>query len=202
MRKIGIMGGTFDPIHIGHLMLAEWAAGAAGLDETWIVPTGISYQKAGRNVLPGQERLRMAELAVEGNEKFRCLDVEVSREGYTYSYETLEQLRLSFPNCTFYFIMGADCLYSMERWKYPEKIFQNAILLAAARGDVSMDRLRDKRQELLQRYGGEIQLLPFLPLPISSSIIRERIQNGLSVRYMVPDKVLSYIEEKRWYLDT
>ena len=71
MRKIGIMGGTFDPIHIGHLMLAEWAAGAAGLDETWIVPTGISYQKAGRNVLPGQERLRMAELAVEGNEKFR-----------------------------------------------------------------------------------------------------------------------------------
>lgn len=201
MRKIGILGGTFDPIHVGHLMLAEWAASSAKLDEVWFVPTGISYMKADRNVLPGQERLRMAELAIQDNDRFRCLDVEVCREGYTYSYETLELFKGACPKDTFYFIEGADCLFSMENWKCPEKILQNAVILAAVRGDISLDRLRDKQKDLVMRFGGEIQLLPFLHCSLSSSEIRNRVRNGQSIRYMVPDSVLSYIEKKGLYLE-
>ena len=85
MRKIGIMGGTFNPIHTGHLMLSEWAMDALGLSEVWLMPTGISYMKAGQKILSGQERIFMAELAAEGNSRLKCTDIELKRTGYTYT---------------------------------------------------------------------------------------------------------------------
>lgn len=199
MRKIGVMGGTFDPIHIGHLMLAEWAIGAAGLDQVWIIPTGQSYMKADREILPGCERLHMAELAAEGNERLKCLDIEVERDGYTYSYETMEQLKSSFPEDHFFFIEGADCLYSMENWKYPERLLASCTILAAVRGDADLQGLEAKKAELLKRFGGSIQLMNFPQMSISSTEIRDRIMQGKSVRYMVPEKVLMYILEKGFY---
>lgn len=199
MREIGIMGGTFNPIHIGHLMLAEWAMDAAELDEIWIIPAGITRGKAEQDILPGKERLHMAQLAVRGNERMRCLDVEVRRQGYTYTYETLEELKAGFPDVKFYFISGADCLFSMENWKCPEKIFQNCTLIAAVRNDVSMEAAEEKRKELLQRFGGEIILLPFVRMSVSSSEIRQRVAEGKSIRYMVPDSVKKYIDEKGFY---
>lgn len=199
MREIGIMGGTFNPIHIGHLMLAEWAMDAAELDEIWIIPTGVTPGKAERGVLPGEERLHMAELAIRGNDRMRCLDVEVKRQGYTYTYETLEQLKNAFPDVKFYFISGADCLFSMENWKCPEKIFQSCTLIAAVRNDVSMESIEEKREELLRKFGGEIFLLPFARMSVSSSEIRQRVAEGKSIRYMVPDSVKKYIDEKGFY---
>ena len=199
MRKIGVMGGTFDPIHIGHLMLAEWAIGAAELEQVWIIPTGQSYMKADREILPGSERLHMAELAAEGNERLKCLDIEVERDGYTYSYETMEQLKSSFPEDHFYFIEGADCLYSMENWKYPERLLASCTILAAVRGDADLQGLEAKKAELLKRFGGSIQLMNFPQMSISSTEIRDRIMQGKSVRYMVPEKVLMYILEKGFY---
>lgn len=199
MRKIGIMGGTFDPIHTGHLMLAEWALDAAGLDQVWITPTGQSYMKADRKVLPGEERLHMAKLATEGNDKLKCLDMEIGREGYTYSYETMEQLKELYPEDAFYFIEGADCLFSMENWKCPERLFSSCIILAAMRGDSSFQELESKRKELLDKFGGKIQLMPFPQMSISSTEIRKRLAEGKSVRYMVPDRVLQYIQEKGLY---
>lgn len=199
MQKIGVMGGTFDPIHVGHLMLAEWAIDAAGLDQVWIIPTGQSYMKADRQILPGSERLYMAELAVEGNDKLKCLDIEIARGGYTYSYETMEQLKSLYPEDHFYFIEGADCLYSMENWKYPERILASCTILAAMRGDAVLQELEVKKTELLKRFGGNIQLMPFPQMSISSTEIRERLKQGKSVRYMVPDKVLMYILKKGFY---
>lgn len=199
MSKVGIMGGTFDPIHVGHLMLAEWAADAACLDRVLFLPTGYSYMKNGRDILPGEERLRMVELAVWGNERLKGHDLEIRRSGYTYTYETLEQLKKLYPEDQFYFIEGADCLFAMETWKYPEKIFENCTVVAAVRGDVSMEQLEKKKQELNRIYGANILLLPFMQLSISSTEIRERIQAGLSVRYMIPDSVLTYIEGKGFY---
>lgn len=199
MRKIGIMGGTFDPIHIGHLMLAEWARNAAGLGKVWLIPTGQSYRKANTSVLPAAERLHMAKLATIDNEALLCLDLEVRRDGYTYSYETVELLKKEYPNEELYFIVGADCLYDIETWKYPERIMNSCTILAAARGDVSLQELEEKRQELINQFGGNIVLLPFPQFSVSSSQIRERIRQGLSVRYMVPDRVLEYIEEKGFY---
>ena len=199
MSKIGVMGGTFDPIHIGHLMLAEWAADAAGLEQVWFIPTGHSYMKAERNIQPGNERLHMVKLAVEGNDRLKCLDLEIERGGYTYSYETIEELHELYPQHQFYFIEGADCLFTMENWKCPERLLAGCTILAAVRGDVSSERLEEKRTELLARFGGEIFLIPFLQMSISSTEIRRRLSCGESVRYMVPDKVLQYIQQKGLY---
>lgn len=199
MRKVGILGGTFNPMHMGHLILAEWAADFLRLDEVWMLPSGISYQKRHADVLPGKERLHMARLAVEGNSRLRCLDLEIRREGYTYTFETLEELREAHPKARFYFILGADSLLSLERWKHPEKIFQSCALVAAVRNHISPEELKTKREELLKRFGGEIILLPFLDLPFSSSEIRRRVADGQSIRYMVPEGVRNYIEEKGFY---
>lgn len=199
MGKIGILGGTFDPIHMGHLLLAEWAKSEMGLDEIWLIPNGVSHMKADKELAPAQDRLQMTELAAMGNAEFKCLDLEIKREGYTYSYETLEELSSSHPEDTLHFVFGADCLYSIENWKSPERIFRCCKLVAAVRDDASMEEMKVKKEELIRRYGGEIILLPFVRLSISSTVIRERIRQGMSVRYMVPDNVLAYIEEKGLY---
>ena len=199
MRKIGIMGGTFDPIHTGHLMLAEWAADKAGLEQVWLIPTGLSYLKANRDILPGEERLHMAKLAVEGNERLRCMDLEIRREGFTYSYETMELLGQQYPQDRFYFIVGADCLAGLENWKCPERLLASCTLLAAVRGEHSMDELEQRRRRLLERFGGDIRLMSFPQLELSSTEIRERLRRGESVRYMVPEKVLAYIQERGFY---
>ena len=199
MRKIGYLGGTFDPIHIGHLLLAEWAVSAADLEEVWFIPTGQSYMKTDRYVLPGAERLHMVELAVMGNRKFKCLDMEVLRQGYTYTYETVEELKSEHPDTEFYFIQGADCLFALDSWKYPDRILKSCTVLAAVRGDADLNCLEKKRRELLSKYGGNIIILPFMQLSISSTKIRERVMERKSIRYMVPDRVLKYIEEKGFY---
>lgn len=198
-RRIGIMGGTFNPVHMGHLLLAEWVRGEAGLDEIWLIPNGVSYMKEAQEVAPAEDRLRMTELAIKRNRYFKCLDLEVKRSGYTYSYETLEELTRAYPGDTFYFILGADCLFTLETWKCPERIFQCCKLIAAVRDDASPEAMEEKKKELEQRFGGEILLLPFVRMSLSSTEIRERIRQGKSVRYMVPDSVLTYIEGKRLY---
>lgn len=200
--KIGIMGGTFNPIHTGHLTLAEWAKDELLLDEVWFIPTGISYKKAKLCVLSGQERLQMVELATADNESFKCLDVEVKRQGYTYSYETLEQLKRGYPEHTFFFIVGADCLFELENWKCPERIFASCILAAANRDSWSRDKLTEKKLELERRFGGRIELFSFAKLEISSTEIRDRVCKGKSIRYMVPERVEKYIKEKGFYRET
>ena len=199
MRRIGIMGGTFNPIHMGHLLLAEWALEEVGLDEVWFLPTGAPYMKSPREVLPGTERLRMTSLAVSGNPRFRCLDLETRRDGPTYTCETLELLKKDYPLDDFFFIVGGDCLFTIERWKNPEDIFRSCTLVAAARGEVLSEEMEEKKRSLEQRYEGRIILLPFMAFSISSSLIRQRIRKGQSVRYLVCDSVLSYIEEKGFY---
>lgn len=206
MSRIGIMGGTFNPIHNGHLMLAECARQECNLDEVWFIPTGFSYMKdvkaAGRDaqgIPTGADRLEMTELAIESNPYFSCLDIEVRREGATYTCETLEELCSEYPQNRYFFICGADCLYTIETWKNPDRIFQSCTLIAAVRGDADQDEMRDKISELSSRYGAEIILLPFRNLQISSTEIRERVGKRLSVRYMLPDAVIQFIEAKEFY---
>ena len=199
MRRIGIVGGTFNPIHMGHLLLAEWAREEAALDEIWLIPSGISYMKKAQEVASAEDRLRMTELAAEGNEHFRCLDLEVKRDGYTYSYETLEELNRTYPEDEFYFILGADCLFTLEKWKFPERILSCCTLIAAVRDETSLKELSEKKEELERRFGGKILLMSFVRLSLSSTEIRRRVREGRSIRYMTPDNVLSYMEEKGLY---
>ena len=198
-KKIGIMGGTFNPIHTGHLLLAQWAMEEAGLDGIIFIPTGHSYMKAASEVLAGSERLAMTRLAVAGQDCFLCSDLEVSREGNTYTYETLESLQNMYPQAKLYFIVGADCLFSIENWYHPEQIFRRCILLAASRSGMAMDRLEEKRQELEAAYDAEILLMAFPNIEISSTDIRKRCRQGRSIRYLVPDSVREYIDSHQYY---
>ncbi len=197
--KIGILGGTFNPIHAGHLALAKSAQEALGLDELWFIPTGVSYSKAQDNVLSGEERLRMVELAVKDNGKYRCLDMELKRVGYTYSYETLEQLKEQYPQHSFYFVVGADCLFTIENWKHPERIFQACTLAAAMRGSVRFTEMEAKKEQLHKQFDADIILFPFDAVDISSTEIRRRIAVGENIIGMVPEKVKDYIDEKGFY---
>ena len=204
MSRIGIMGGTFNPIHIGHLMLAECAREELSLDEVWFIPTGCSYMKEkqlmrGNGMPLPEERLEMTELALENTPSFRCHDIEVKRAGNTYTYETLEELKRVNPEHQFFFIFGADCLYTIESWKEPERIFAACDIVAAVRGDSSLDAMEEKIAQLRHNYGARITLLPFRNLEISSTEIRERVKEGKSIRYMTPGRVISYIREKGFY---
>lgn len=198
-KKIGIMGGTFNPIHTGHLLLAQWAMEEAGLDGVIFMPTGHSYMKASGDVLAGPERLAMTELAISGQDCFLCSDLEVNREGNTYTYETLESLQSIYPQARLYFIVGADCLFSIENWYRPEQIFRRCVLLAASRSGMPMDKLEEKRQELEATFDAEILLMAFPNIEISSTDIRKRCRQGQSIRYLVPDSVREYIDSHQYY---
>jgi len=197
--KIGIIGGTFNPIHIGHLILAQEAMDQAKLDEIWFVPTGMSYMKSQMHVASAQDRFQMTQLAIADNDKMRCLDIEVKREGYTYTYETLEQLKVAYPKYEFFFIFGADCLYSVENWKNPERIFEQCTVIAAARNGSPLEEMQDKIAELNLKFQTNILLLPFMNLEISSTLVRDKIAKGESVKYLLPNPVISYIHEHALY---
>jgi len=198
-KKTGIVGGTFNPIHTGHLLLGQWAVEEAGLDGVAYIPTGNSYMKERNEILPGEERLAMVELAVSGNDRFCCLDLEMKREGNTYTYETLKELHTMYPQTSLYFIVGADCLFSIENWYKPESIFRHCTLLAASRNGMPMEMLEQKRRELGKRYGADIRLMSFPNMEISSTDIRRRCAEGRSIQYLVPDPVREYIKRNHYY---
>ena len=198
-RKTGIMGGTFNPIHIGHLLLAESARETFGLDEVLFVPSGFSYMKKGMEMADKKMRLEMTRLAISGNPSFALSPVEVERDGNSYTCETLEALRAGQPETEFYFIVGADSLFAMETWKRPETIFQNCTVLAAVRKGNGHDELNAQIACLEEKYGTEIGRIPMEEIPVSSTDIRNRVHHGKSIRYMVPDNVIAYIKKHRLY---
>ncbi len=198
-KKTGIVGGTFNPIHTGHLLLGQWAMEEAGLDGVAYIPTGNSYMKDRSEILPGEERLAMANLATSDNDRFCCLDLEMRREGNTYTYETLQELHTVYPETRLYFIVGADCLFTIDKWCRPESIFQHCTLLAASRNGMPMETLEQKRRDLERRYSADIMLLSFPNMEISSTDIRRRCAQGRSIQYLVPDSVREYIRRNHCY---
>ncbi len=198
-KTIGIMGGTFNPIHTGHLLLAQAALEEAELSEVMFLPSGISYLKAEEQVLSAERRLAMTKLAVEDNPAFTVSDMEIRRKGNTYTCDTLRQLRQEAPQNTFYFILGADCLFGMENWYRPQEIFDSCRILAAVRDTVGEEALRIQADRLRERFGADIRLLHLPRVDISSTDIRERVEKGKSIRYMVPEKVRAYILDNNLY---
>lgn len=198
-KKIGIMGGTFNPVHNGHLLLAEHAREVLELDEILLIPSGNSYMKDASSVLEGAVRAHMLALAVEDNPFFHLSYMEIEREGPTYTCDTLTELKKRSPDDEYYFLVGADNLLMLESWKNPDIILQNCIVAAAVRGTGTEKRLEKIASHLIYEYQADIRILPARYIDISSSEIRRRIRNGESVRYMVPDKVLEYIEKNKLY---
>jgi len=200
MKKIGILGGTFDPIHVGHLLLGQWAKEKMELDEIWFLPAGSPYFKEGSGVTPSEARLAMTKLAVAGREGMKVCDIELKREGRTYTCDTVEELNETFPEDRFFFIFGEDCLDSFGTWREPEKILKGCEIIAATRGSGSEFReLWRKADDLMRRFHGQIHILDFPAIEISSTLIRERIGEGKPVRDLVPDAVEKYIKETGLY---
>lgn len=196
-KKVGIMGGTFDPIHVGHLILAENARVCLELDEILFIPSGTPYMK--ENVLDSRTRIAMTSAAIEDNPYFALSKIEAERSGRTYTYETLQQLKQDNPNTEYYFIVGADSLFSMDGWKNPEAIFSSCIIIAAMREGHSRIELCQQIEYLKERYYADVRLLPERNVDISSTDIRDRVRNHESIRYLVHDSVLDYIEKHHIY---
>ncbi len=197
--KVGILGGTFNPIHMGHLLMAECVKEAVELDVVMILPNGISYMKAGTNVLPGETRLKMVELGIEDNPNLITSDIEIKREGNTYTYETLLEIKSEYPHVELFFIIGADSLFTIEKWVKPDVIFANCTIIAVGRNQTSKEALEEKKEDLKKCFGAKICLCDFPEIDISSTQIRENIKAQKSFRYMVPEQVWHYICEHNLY---
>lgn len=198
--KIGIMGGTFDPIHIGHLLLGEFAYEDFGLDEIWFLPNGNPPHKETADTGTSLEhRIEMIRKAIEGVPHFRLNLHEANTEEHSYTYRTMQEFNQMFPEHEFYFILGADSLFSIEQWKYFREIFPTCTILAAMRDDKDAWEMQRQILYLTEKYGARIRLLQAPLLEISSTVIRDRASRDLGVRYMVPDSVAEYIRTNHLY---
>ena len=200
MSRIGLVGGTFDPIHNGHILLGRRAAEEFSLDEVWYLPAGDPYFKAGQGVTGAEERLYMTELALLDEPNMRSCDIELKRTGETYTWETVALLNAAYPENEFFFILGADCLGELDRWRYPERILAGCAIIAATRGNVhDPEKLRTQASELTSRYGGSIYITES-PVPeVSSTGIRRRAARGGDIRSLVPESVAEYIAARGLY---
>lgn len=200
MGKIGIMGGTFDPIHNGHLMLGEQAYDEYRLDEVWFMPSGHPPHKKRRQVTEPKLRLAMTAAAVKYHPGFSCSDFEVAREGNTYTAQTLKLLLEAYPEHTYYFIVGADSLYEIEKWYEPELVLKLAVILAAPREYEVKERSLDQQIDYLRRkYDADIRMLHCKEMDISSAELRSMVSNGESIDPYVPKVVNKYIQDHGLY---
>ncbi len=199
--KIGIMGGTFDPVHNAHLMLAEYAYREYGLKEVWFLPNGNPPHKQDqKNRTDASVRAEMVRLAIAGYEGFRLEEYECNRSGISYSYQTMEHFHERYPDDHFYFIIGADSLFSIEDWVHPERLLKVCTILAACRANISScGMMEDKIRELNQKYGSDIRLLFTPVVSTASQELRRRCRNGDSITGDVPKAVEDYIIRHHLY---
>ncbi len=200
--RTGILGGTFNPIHNQHLLLAETAFEQLALDKVLLIPSGISYLKEGTNVLPASIRYEMCTLAAEGIDHIEVSDIEIRREGNSYTCDTIRELKEAFPDNVFYFIIGADTLFMMDKWRDPGYIFANCTIAVAARLDgdsYTDDKIKEKADEYKAAYDAEIRIINIDVSGLSSSMIRKKAAAGEDIRAFVPEAVAEYIEKNNLY---
>ena len=201
MRKVGIMGGTFDPIHIGHLILGENAYLQFGLDKVVFMPSGNPPHKKDRDGGTDLQRMDMVKLAIASNTHFEISDIEMNEDGYTYTYRTLERLVKEHPDTEYYFIIGADSLFYFDSWKNPQRIADACTLVVATRNHTSDEKLDEKIEFVRKLFNAKIEKLDTENIDCSSSQIRSWIKEGHTVKYYVPDTVINYIHTYHVYTD-
>ena len=199
--RIGILGGTFDPIHVGHLLMAEEARAQLDLEEVVFIPTGQPWMKEGEPISPSHHRLSMVRLGIASNPFFRYSSLEIDRPGYTYTVHTLEEMHRQSPDDdSFYFILGVDSLKEIHRWKEPQKLFELCTLAAASRtGQAAFDL--SCLDSVCASASEKVVLLDGPMVDISGTEIRRREALGLSIRYQVPEEVECYIHRYGLYRD-
>ena len=189
--RIGVMGGTFDPVHHGHLVAASEAAARFGLHEVVFVPTGQPYQKTGRSVTAAEDRYLMTVVATASNPRFSVSRVDIDRGGPTYTIDTLRDLAGLYPDAELYFITGADVLEQILSWHKAGELFERAHFVGVTRPGYELD---DGHLP-----GGSVSLVDVPAMAISSTDLRQRAADGLPVWYLVPDGVVQYISKRELY---
>ena len=199
MERIGIYGGTFNPPHIGHLRAAQQAVEALKLDRLLLIPDRIAPHKdlPGNSATP-QQRLEMLKIATEGHPKMEVCDIELNREGPSYTYETVEQLRRQYPEAQLFLLMGTDMFLSFDNWREPERIAQNASLVVAYRGEKREREAMEEKKALLETRGMRVYLLDNPVNAISSTQLRRLLAFQCAGSFL-PNGVEAYIREKKLY---
>lgn len=192
--RVGIMGGTFDPVHQGHLLAAELAREEAGLDEVWFMPSFVPPHKANGAAAAPDERLEMVRLAVEGHPFFRVTDVEIRKGGTSYSVDTIKLLTDKHPNVDFSYIIGADMVMYLPRWHRIGDIVRQIGFIGLSRPGYELDP-----EQLPEEIRSKVTLVPMVRMELSSTDIRRRLGEGRTIRYMVPERVRAYIEGRGLY---
>ena len=186
--KIGILGGTFDPVHLGHLVLAETARSRLGLDKVLFIPVSQPPHKRRPDITDAEKRCAMLRCAINGNKRFSVSRIEIDRKGVSYSVETLRSLRARYPSARLYFIAGSDALAELKKWKHIDEIYSLCSFVIAPRPGFPLRSLPDRAK-----------LLPEGFLDISSSAVRAALRRGDSVRYLVPETVCRFICRYKLY---
>lgn len=198
-KRLGIFGGTFNPIHFGHLIIAENACSQYDLEKVIFLPTGHAPHKPFMGEDMSVHRCRMLEEAIADNPKFLISYREIQNTSVNYTYKTLESIKQENPKTDLYFILGADSLFDFESWKHPELICRYSTILAAVRDYLNEQKVDKQIQYLCEKFDGRIHRLETPNFNVSSKGLRERIQNGQTIRYMVPKAVEQYITENELY---
>ena len=197
-RRLGVMGGTFDPIHNGHLVAASEVADLFGLDEVVFVPTGRPWQKVGRTVTAAEDRYLMTVIATASNPRFSVSRVDIDRAGPTYTNDTLEDLRALNPDSDLYFITGADALASILSWQNWEELFGLAKFIGVSRPGYELNG-QHIVAAIDQLPADALSLVEVPALAISSSECRARAANSRPIWYLVPDGVVQYVNKRGLY---
>ena len=195
--KIGIMGGTFDPIHYGHLVAAQEAYSYFNLDKVIFMVSGIPPHKNRADILNASQRYVMTVMAVSDNEAFEVSDFEVKKNSPSYTVETLEFLKERYPGSELYFITGVDAIAEILTWKEPEKAITLTKFVAATRPGYSLAQFREVMKKI--KPEPKVYELEIPALSISSTDIRDRVKKDKPIRYLLPDKVWRYIYSKGFY---
>ncbi|MDO4552230.1 MAG: nicotinate-nucleotide adenylyltransferase, partial [Bacillota bacterium] len=198
--KIGILGGSFDPIHVGHLLLAEQARESAELDRVVFIPTYVSPFKVGAVAASGEDRFRMTELAAEGNPYFEVSDIELKAAEVSYTVHTMEQCEALYgPEAELFLITGTDAFLDMDRWYRAEELFRRYAILVGNRPGKREMELMEAMWRFKEKYGCRARRIDMPRQDISSTDIRRRAAEGKSVKYLVPAGVEEYILRNRLY---
>jgi len=200
-RKVGIMGGTFDPIHLGHLVVANEVLNIYNLDEIIFIPAGNPPHKKGMGA-SSWDRYLMATMAVLSNDKFTVSDMEIKNPAKSYTLNTLRELTNKYLDTEFYFITGTDAVIDLPNWHEPEKLLNLCKFIAVSRPGISKERAESKIAEINSEFNGNIELLQVPMLQISSTDIRDRFNRGISAKYLLPESVEQYIIKNNLYLES
>lgn len=195
--RIGILGGTFDPPHLAHLVLGEYAVDALKLSHLLWVPAADPPHKQGNDKTPVAHRLAMLERALAGNSRFVISHVDMDRPGPHYSVDTVAIVQKQYPDAEIYFVIGGDSLRDLLKWHRPDLLIERCKLAVMRRPDAPVDP--NMHQSALPNLAARITMIDAPLLGISSTHIKERLRTGRSVRYLVPDAVLAYIDEHNVY---